>query len=111
MSYNYGLSHRDPRSQLFEGVNGSSSSIGGAAQPSLSRGPSPGGYRAATPNAKGQYADSVMDSLESQNDEAIEGLSAKVKMIKDVQRNNYASKKCLIHLVVRCHWDRSARFQ
>ena len=60
---------------------------------------------------RGQYADSVMDSLESQNDEAIEGLSAKVKMIKDVQCINIL-RRCLIQLlVVRCHWDRSARFE
>lgn len=41
-------------------------------------------FRTATPNARGQYADSVMDQLESQNDAQIEGLSAKVKMLKEV---------------------------
>ena len=43
-----------------------------------------GSFRPATPNSKGQYSDSVMDTLESQNDEKVEGLSKKVKMIKDV---------------------------
>lgn len=43
-----------------------------------------GGYRAATPNSKGQYSDAVLSSLESQNDAEIEGISAKVKMLKDI---------------------------
>ncbi|KAI5813059.1 v-SNARE [Pyronema omphalodes] len=43
-----------------------------------------GGYRAATPNRKGQYSAAVMEELESQNDAAVEGLSAKVKMLKDI---------------------------
>jgi hypothetical protein len=43
-----------------------------------------GQYRAATPNRKGQYSASVLEELEAQNDEAVEGLSAKVRMLKDV---------------------------
>lgn len=38
----------------------------------------------ATPNSKGQYSDTVISQLESQNDEHLEGLSAKVKILKDV---------------------------
>jgi blocked-early-in-transport protein 1 len=53
-----------------------------------------GSFRAATPNAKGQYADSVMDTLESQNDDTIEGLSQKVRMIKDVRGNPMIKYKC-----------------
>ena len=41
-------------------------------------------YRPATPNSRGQYSASVMEELESQNDAQVEGLSAKVKMLKEV---------------------------
>jgi blocked early in transport 1 len=50
---------------------------GGAAQSS-------GQFRAATPNSRGQYSDAVLSELESQNEEQLEGMSAKVKMLKDV---------------------------
>jgi len=43
-----------------------------------------GGYRPATPNSRGQYSHAVLDELESQNDSAIETMSAKVKMLKDI---------------------------
>lgn len=33
---------------------------------------------------RGQYSDAVLSSLESQNESEIEGISAKVKMLKDV---------------------------
>ena len=33
---------------------------------------------------RGQYSDAVLSSLESQNDSEVEGISAKVKMLKDV---------------------------
>lgn len=33
---------------------------------------------------RGHYSDAVLDSLESQNDENIAGISAKVQMLKDV---------------------------
>ncbi|KAK6341089.1 protein transport protein bet1 [Orbilia brochopaga] len=42
------------------------------------------GYRPATPNSRGQYSHAVLDELESQNDAAIEAMSAKVRMLKDV---------------------------
>jgi blocked early in transport 1 len=44
----------------------------------------PGGFRAATPNSKGHYSEAVLSELESQNDEQVEGISAKVKMLKDI---------------------------
>lgn len=77
--------------------------------------PGYGGYRPATPNSRyeisppnnegnlgddigaigrltvevwrnrGQYSASVLEELESQNDAQVEGLSAKVKMLKDVR--------------------------
>ncbi|OAX80766.1 hypothetical protein ACJ72_04897 [Emergomyces africanus] len=50
----------------------------------LDRGISAGSYRAATPNSRGQYSDAVLDSLESQNDTELEGMSARVKMLKDI---------------------------
>jgi blocked early in transport 1 len=33
---------------------------------------------------RGHYSDAVLSSLESQNDSEIEGISARVKMLKDV---------------------------
>lgn len=62
-------------------------------------------FRGATPNSKyvcpagmalqtgvitcvwdrGQYSDAVLSSLESQNDSEVEGISAKVKMLKNVR--------------------------
>ncbi|EEQ32498.1 V-SNARE [Microsporum canis CBS 113480] len=97
------LHQRDPRSSssLFDSYNGGSSRS--PAQVS-SRSPSrPGGYaqgysnghiggvggdgstyRTATPNSKGQYSDAVLSSLESQNDSEIAGITAKVKMLKDI---------------------------
>lgn len=44
-----------------------------------------GGYRAATPNSRGQYASATLDELESQNDEHTGVLIGKVKMLKDVR--------------------------
>ena len=34
---------------------------------------------------RGHYSDAVLSHLESQNDEEVEGISAKVKMLKDVR--------------------------
>ncbi|MCJ1382576.1 protein transport protein bet1 [Xylographa soralifera] len=33
---------------------------------------------------RGQYSDAVLSELESQNDDQVEGMSAKVKMLKDI---------------------------
>ena len=33
---------------------------------------------------RGQYSDAVLSELESQNDEQVEGMSARVKALKDV---------------------------
>ncbi|KAK5719801.1 protein transport protein bet1, partial [Elasticomyces elasticus] len=57
------------------GLNGGSEDVNGAG--------GPGGFRGATPNSKGQYSDAVLSSLESQNDSEVEGISAKVKMLKN----------------------------
>ncbi|OQD70020.1 hypothetical protein PENDEC_c027G05869 [Penicillium decumbens] len=92
---------RDPRasSSLFD-------SYGGDSRPA-SRSPAPSGgygyggysspansygngsvagasYRSGTPDKKGHYSDAVLSSLESQNDAEVEGISAKVKMLKDL---------------------------
>jgi blocked-early-in-transport protein 1 len=48
------------------------------------RGSGDGGFRAATPNKKGQYSNAVLDELESQNDEQIGVMSGKVRMLKEV---------------------------
>ena len=44
-----------------------------------------GGYRAATPNSRGQYNSATLDELESQNEEQTGVLIGKVKMLKDVR--------------------------
>lgn len=44
----------------------------------------PSTYRPVTPNSRGQYSHAVLDELESQNDAAIEAMSAKVRMLKDI---------------------------
>ena len=41
-------------------------------------------FRSATPNSRGQYSDAVLSELESQNDDQLSGMNAKVKMLKDV---------------------------
>ncbi|KAI9823107.1 MAG: protein transport protein bet1 [Phylliscum demangeonii] len=67
------------------GEGGSSSSSSGERR--IPNGGGAGGaasYRPATANTRGQYSDAVLSSLESQNDEALEGVSAKVKMLKDI---------------------------
>ncbi|OJJ73016.1 hypothetical protein ASPBRDRAFT_176793 [Aspergillus brasiliensis CBS 101740] len=95
------LHQRDPRasSSLFDSYGGNSrpasrspASIGGYGYggytPPAGDGPvngnARGGYRSATPNAKGHYSDAVLSHLESQNDAEVEGISAKVKMLKDL---------------------------
>jgi hypothetical protein len=88
------LHQRDPRSALFEGYTGSGASTNRNASASPSHGygygyPSAttsttGGYRAATPNSRGQYSGAVLDELESQNDAQVEGIMGKVKMLKEV---------------------------
>ncbi|KAJ6128384.1 hypothetical protein N7471_009601 [Penicillium samsonianum] len=42
------------------------------------------GYQSASPDKKGHYSDAVLSSLESQNDAEVEGISAKVKMLKNI---------------------------
>lgn len=42
-------------------------------------------FRPATPNKKGQYSDAVLNELESQNNEQIEGIMGKVRILKDVR--------------------------
>ncbi|KAK9433774.1 hypothetical protein V1505DRAFT_383084 [Lipomyces doorenjongii] len=75
------LHQRDARTQLFDGYDVSRSS-----SPSLgnSSNGTPSGFRAATPNSRGQYSDSVMSGLESQNDHEMEGLTARVRLLKDL---------------------------
>lgn len=41
--------------------------------------------RSVTPNKRGQYSDAVLNELESQNDAQMEGMSAKVQMLKSVR--------------------------
>ncbi|KAH6848342.1 hypothetical protein B0I37DRAFT_377323 [Chaetomium sp. MPI-CAGE-AT-0009] len=47
-------------------------------------GPGAGGYRPATPNRKGQYSDAVLNELESQNDQQVDGILGKVRLLKDM---------------------------
>ncbi|KAK3900799.1 hypothetical protein C8A05DRAFT_35550 [Staphylotrichum tortipilum] len=68
--YGYGGYHHAP-------AGGSSGSHLGVAE-------NRGGYRPATPNRKGQYSDAVLNELESQNDQQVEGILGKVKLLKDM---------------------------
>ncbi|KAL4941014.1 hypothetical protein BDV06DRAFT_195472 [Aspergillus oleicola] len=93
------LHRRDPRasSSLFDSYNGDSrpasrspGNVGGygyggypGGSPMNGNGGTPG-YKGATPNSKGHYSDAVLSHLESQNDEEVEGITAKVKMLKDI---------------------------
>ncbi|KAK3056052.1 protein transport protein bet1 [Extremus antarcticus] len=43
-----------------------------------------GGFRSATPDKKGRYADAVYNELESQNDEQVGMMTEKVKMLKNI---------------------------
>lgn len=43
-----------------------------------------------TNQCRGQYSDAVLSSLESQNDSEIAGITAKVKMLKDVRISRHA---------------------
>lgn len=43
-------------------------------------------YTDSRPCWRGHYSDAVLSSLESQNDAEVEGISAKVKMLKDVSK-------------------------
>lgn len=86
--YGSHLHQRDARAQLFGDGGGYG---GGYGYPGDGRSPPRGAgvgvgaqYRPATPNSRGQYSASVMEELESQNDAHVEGLSAKVKMLKEV---------------------------
>ncbi|KAL9632311.1 MAG: hypothetical protein Q9164_005393 [Protoblastenia rupestris] len=93
------LHQRDPRSALFDGYTGDkgrNKSVSPAARPGTGGGygyqggigtgqqGGGGGFRPATPNSRGQYSDAVLSELENQNDEQLEGMSAKVKMLKDL---------------------------
>ncbi|KAK9856999.1 hypothetical protein MYU51_021519 [Penicillium brevicompactum] len=73
---------RDPRasSSLFDQYGGDSRQASRSpAQQSYGY----GGYSSPGPNG-GHYSDAVLSSLESQNDAEVEGISAKVKMLKDI---------------------------
>ncbi len=66
-------------------MNGGFSAYPGANDTS-SRRSGDGGYRSATPDGKGRYADAVYNELESQNDEQVGIMTEKVKMLKNVSR-------------------------
>ncbi|KAG7294322.1 hypothetical protein NEMBOFW57_004393 [Staphylotrichum longicolle] len=58
--FNSSLHQRDSRGDLFKG------------------------YTAAARTAPGQYSDAVLNELESQNDQQVEGILGKVKLLKDM---------------------------
>ncbi|MCJ1276216.1 protein transport protein bet1 [Puttea exsequens] len=96
------LHQRDPRSALFDSYTGdrnrtsSASPVGGYGYHSGASGSGlgmdgnagmgqvNGGFRAATPNSRGQYSDATLSSLEDQNDSQITTISAKVRALKDI---------------------------
>ncbi|EGP90437.1 putative BET1 v-SNARE [Zymoseptoria tritici IPO323] len=68
---------------ISQGVAAFSAYPGGA-EAAGARGSGDGGFRTATPNRRGQYSDSVLSELESQNDDQAGEMSKKVKMLKDL---------------------------
>ncbi|KAI0518430.1 hypothetical protein F5B22DRAFT_599191 [Xylaria bambusicola] len=96
------LHQRDPRSALFEGYSGANSprrqasaspspaALGGygynsgAGASAQHLGVENRGFRPATPNSRGQYSDAVLSELESQNDQQVEGILGKVKILKEM---------------------------
>lgn len=67
------------------GGSGLGGSVGGASSGSSHLGVAGvGGYRPATPNRKGQYSDAVLNELESQNDQQVDGILGKVRLLKDM---------------------------
>lgn len=111
------LHQRDSRNDLFKGYTGGAGSSSRTATASPSRlNPSSSGnyggggynaspshglggsntttpgygnnFRPATPNARGQYSDAVLNELESQNDAQVDGILGKVKILKDVSPLN-----------------------
>ncbi|KAI1435637.1 hypothetical protein GGR50DRAFT_694020 [Xylaria sp. CBS 124048] len=100
MASRFGLHQRDSRSALFEGYSGADSTrrqAGASPSPALGSYGYNGGrstpqhlgvdnttYRTATPNSRGQYSDAVLNELESQNDQQVEGILGKVKILKEM---------------------------
>ncbi|KAK0740546.1 hypothetical protein B0T18DRAFT_211306 [Schizothecium vesticola] len=73
----YGGYNASPSSSHGLGGGGGSSTPGGY-------GANNTGFRPATPNARGQYSDAVLNELESQNDAQVDGILGKVKILKDM---------------------------
>jgi blocked-early-in-transport protein 1 len=74
----------------YGGYGGQPASSSASASTYTSRAsPSPGAggggsYRPATPNSRGQYSQAVLNELESQNEDQVEGILGKVKILKDM---------------------------
>ncbi|KAK5172532.1 protein transport protein bet1 [Saxophila tyrrhenica] len=73
------LSAQPPVGGGFSAYPGSSNGLDGPGRMS-----GDGGFRSATPDKKGRYADSVYNELESQNDEQVGVMTEKVKMLKNI---------------------------
>ncbi|KAB8292148.1 hypothetical protein EYC80_007891 [Monilinia laxa] len=65
------------------GVGGYNGGAGGYAERD-ERGGSAAGFRSATPNSRGQYSDAVLNELESQNNDQVEGIMGKVRQLKSM---------------------------
>ncbi|KAJ5090381.1 hypothetical protein N7532_009065 [Penicillium argentinense] len=74
-------SSRSPAPAGGYGYGGYSSPAGSSYGNGNAAGPT---FRSATPDKKGHYSDAVLSSLESQNDAEVEGITSKVKMLKDL---------------------------
>jgi len=81
-----GYGHAAPAFSAYPGGGGG----GGHSSLEAPRSTSSPSFRSATPNQRGQYSDAVLSELESQNDEQLEGMSAKVKMLKEVTLRSLA---------------------
>lgn len=69
----------NPAFSAYPGSGSANPYAGGAPDGAASK------FRSATPNQRGQYSDAVLNELESQNDSEMEGMSAKVQMLKNVR--------------------------
>jgi blocked-early-in-transport protein 1 len=81
----YGYTPPTTSSNPYSHTNGSSSSP--TPGPSFTAYPNANGsaqFHAATPDSKGAYSDAVLNELESQNEEQVQGMIGKVLRLKDL---------------------------
>ncbi|KAH6621353.1 hypothetical protein B0J18DRAFT_432253 [Chaetomium sp. MPI-SDFR-AT-0129] len=68
----------------YGGYQPNGGGVGSSGSSHLGVGVGSAGFRPATPNRKGQYSDAVLNELESQNDQQVDGILGKVRLLKDM---------------------------